>query len=150
TSEADRLPRVRVVTERRAWPPMELALLGEHQAANAAVVVAVVEELRALGFSLSEEAVAAGLASVQWPARLGVMIRRLLVTLDCAPTLASAQGLVDPLRTSVLLPPDARRLLIFGGSSDKDLEGMLRLLAPPFDHVYLTRFNNPRSVVPEQ
>ena len=37
---------VAVTTRRRPWPALELGLLGEHQAANAAVVVACVEQLR--------------------------------------------------------------------------------------------------------
>jgi dihydrofolate synthase/folylpolyglutamate synthase len=150
TPESDRLPRVRIVSGRRAWPAMELGLFGEHQAANAAVVVATVEELRALGLSISDRAVAEGLRSVQWPARLEVMSRRPLVILDCAHNLASAQALVDTLQTSLLLPADVRRFLIFAGSNDKDLSGMLELLAPHFDHFYLTHYNSPRSVPPEQ
>jgi dihydrofolate synthase/folylpolyglutamate synthase len=43
-----------------------------------------------------------------------------------------------------------KRLLIFAGSSDKDIAGMLRLLAPAFDHVFVTRFGpHPRSVPAE-
>src|SRR5207248_395901 len=36
-------------------------------------------------------------------------------------------------------------------SSDKDLAGILHLLAPHFDHAYLTRYtDNPRAVAPEK
>src|SRR5262249_27566555 len=39
----------------------------------------------------------------------------------------------------------------FAGSSDKDLAGMLGVLAPHFDHAFLTRYrDNPRSVPPER
>jgi dihydrofolate synthase / folylpolyglutamate synthase len=154
TAGADRLPRVRVTTERRAWPPLEVGLLGEHQAANAAVAVAVVEQLRDEGLHLSGAAVAAGLAGVRWPARLEVVGRRPLLVLDCAHNLASVQALLDTLAES--FPAHApgkgpRRLLIFAGSGDKDLAGMLRLLAPHFDHAFLTRFtSNPRAVPPER
>src|SRR5438552_3735883 len=41
--------RVRIRTRQRAWPAIELSLLGEHQAANAAVAVACVERLREEG-----------------------------------------------------------------------------------------------------
>src|SRR5207249_2323569 len=52
------------------------------------------------------------------------------------------------LRTSF---PQGRRLLIFAGSNDKDLSGMMRVLAPHFQHAWLTRYtNNPRSADPEQ
>src|SRR5262249_22185568 len=84
TAAGDRPPRVRVTTGRRAWPVLEVGLLGEHQAANAAVAVAAVEELREAGLAVDDAAVAAGLASVRWPARLEVVGRRPLVVLDCA------------------------------------------------------------------
>ena len=82
---------------------MELGLLGEHQAANAAVAVACVEQLRAEGFSIRDDAVAAGLAGVYWPARMEVLGRDPLVVLDCAHNVASVQALVDTLQTS--FPP---------------------------------------------
>ena len=158
TAEAERRPRVQVTTRARAWPPLELGLLGEHQAANAAVAVAVLEELAAAGLPVPEAAVAAGLASVRWPARLEVVRRRPLVLLDCAHNLASALGLVEALEASFPAhrpgpagAPSPRRLLLFAGSADKDLAGMLEVLAPHFRHAYLTRYaGSLRAAAPEQ
>jgi dihydrofolate synthase / folylpolyglutamate synthase len=140
--------RVSVITERRHWPEFELNLLGDHQAANAAVVIACVEILQTEGWRLPDAAVAAGLAEVSWPARLEVIERKPLIVLDCAHNVASALALVRTLQASF---PPARRLLIFAGSSDKDLAGMFRVLAPHFAHAFLTRYtNNPRSVPAER
>jgi len=138
---------------RRGWPVMELGLLGEHQAANAAVAIACVEELRGQGWHIPDAAVAAGLAGVRWPARLEVVQRRPLVVLDCAHNRASAAALVDALAAS--FPPAGprgpHRYLIFAGSADKDLVGMFEVLAPHFRHAFLTRYaNSPRAVPPEQ
>jgi dihydrofolate synthase/folylpolyglutamate synthase len=130
-------PTVTVTTRLRTWPAMAVGLLGEHQAANAATAVAAVEVLRTRGFQLSDEAVAAGLAAVRWPARLEVMSTRSLVVLDCAHTVASAEALVAALRESF---PAGPRHLIFAASSDKDVAGMLRILAPTFDRITLTRY----------
>lgn len=156
-------PVARVVTDQFIWPPMRLKLLGEHQAANAALVVAAVEELRSSGPEIPQEAVARGLAEVHWPARLEILQRRPLVILDCAHNVASAEMLRDTLRQSFplgegngaaadckpLRPP--QRFLVFAGSSDKDLEGMLRVLAPVFQRIFLTRYgHNPRCVPPEE
>lgn len=141
-----RRPRVEVITKRRAWPMMELSLLGEHQAANAAVAVACVEQLRAAGWHVSDAAVAGGLANVDWPARLEVLSHRPLVVLDCAHNVASAEALVQTLRSSF---PPARRLLVFASSNDKDVAGIFRVLGPHFQHIFLTRYgNNPRSIPP--
>jgi dihydrofolate synthase/folylpolyglutamate synthase len=148
TADGERRPRVQVVTGRHTWPELELGLLGEHQAANAAVVLACVEQLRAEGLRIDDRAVAMGLAGVDWPARLEVLGRRPIMVLDCAHNLASAQALVDTLHASF---PPARRLLVFAGSSDKDLAGMLRLLAPHFSQAFLTRYqSNPRGAPAEQ
>jgi dihydrofolate synthase/folylpolyglutamate synthase len=148
TAAGLRRPRVTVTTRRRHWPEMELNLLGEHQAANAAVAIACIERLQAEGWHVADAAVAAGLAQVRWPARMEVVGRRPLVVLDCAHNVASALALVETLRSTFSA---GRRLLLFAGSSDKDLPGMFRVLGPHFQHVYLTRYtNNPRSTPPEQ
>jgi dihydrofolate synthase/folylpolyglutamate synthase len=139
-----RRTRVEVTTWRRRWPWMEVNLLGEHQAANAAVAVACVEEMRAMGWHLPDAAVTAGLAGVVWPARMELAGRDPLIVLDCAHNVASAEALVRTLESSF---PPGRRYLIFAGSGDKDVAGMFRVLAPAFAHVFLTRFtSNPRAV----
>ncbi len=141
-------PRMTVTTAGRSWPVMELGLLGEHQAANAAVATVCVEQLRRLGIPVTDTAVRTGLAEVHWPARLEVFGGRPLVVLDCAHNLASAQALVDTLLVSF---PAGRRWLVFAGSSDKDLAGMLELLAPHVAHAFLTAsHSNARSVPPAQ
>src|SRR5207237_4066822 len=128
-----RCPRVTVMTKRRTWPAMELSLLGEHQAANAAVAVACVEQLREAGWHLSDAAVARGLAHVDWPARLEVLGHQPLVVLDCAYNVASAAALVQTLQVSF---PPARRLLVFASSNDKDVPGIFRVLGPHFQHAF--------------
>jgi dihydrofolate synthase/folylpolyglutamate synthase len=145
-AEADRRPRVAVTTRRRDWPELELSLLGEHQAANAAVAVAAVERLGDAGLPVPEAAVGQGLAVLDWPARLEVLGRRPLVVLDCAHNVASVQALVDTLKRSF---PPSRRQLVLAVSSDKDVPGMLRVLAGHFDHFLLTRYHSPRSVPAE-
>jgi dihydrofolate synthase/folylpolyglutamate synthase len=149
---------------------MKLGLWGEHQAANAALAVACVELLQDQGLRIADEAVQAGLANVQWPARMEIVGYQPLVVLDCAHNVASAQALVETLRTS--FPPTeseshepgkdgskddlrpgilGKRVLIFAGSNDKDLAGMLKALSSSFDHVFLTRYSHsPRAVEPER
>ena len=74
-----------------------------------------------------------------------------LVLLDCAHNVASAQALLDTLQASFPLQASGRRILIFASSRDKDVAGMLAVLAPHFAHVIVTRFaDNPRAVPPEQ
>lgn len=145
----ERWPMVQVTTARRAWPVMNLGLIGEHQARNAAVAIAATEELMARGIAIGARAVADGLARVVWPARLEIVARHPFVLLDCAHNVASARALVQALTES--FPPSMRRHLIFGGNRDKDLAGMLAVLAPCFDNIFLTASQGTaRCVAPEQ
>jgi dihydrofolate synthase / folylpolyglutamate synthase len=79
---------------------------------------------------------------------LEVVGRQPWIVLDCAHNTASVEALIDTLRESF---PPGRRWLILAASSDKDVPGMVRLLAPHFDHFLLTRYaQNQRAVAPEQ
>jgi dihydrofolate synthase/folylpolyglutamate synthase len=141
-------PRVQVTTEQRRWPALEVNLLGEHQAANAALAIACVEDLRKEGLHIPDAAVAAGLREVVWPARMEVVGRRPLMVVDCAHNVASAAALVQTLEVSF---PPLRRVLVFAGSTDKDVAGMFRVMAPHFASVIATRYtDNPRAFPAEQ
>jgi dihydrofolate synthase/folylpolyglutamate synthase len=138
--------RVAVRTPERDWPLLEVGLLGSHQAANAALVIVGVEILRKAGFDIDDGAVRTGLAHVRWPARMEVCRDRPLVVLDCAHNVASSEALIDTLLCSF---PKGRRILVFAASSDKDLGGILSVLAPHFEDAYLTRYtSNPRGANP--
>jgi dihydrofolate synthase/folylpolyglutamate synthase len=125
-----------------------LSMPGRHQAANAALAVAAVEELRRMGWQLPDESIRRGLAGVVSPARVEVVGRLPTVVLDAAHNAASIAALVETLDESFSA---ARRLLIFAASAEKDLDGMLRLLLGRFDRIIFTRYlENPRAVPPEQ
>lgn len=131
----------------RQFNGLRLKLLGRHQAANAAVVVATLERLRDLGWELPEQAIRDGLANASFPARIEVIAQRPTIVVDAAHNCASIEALVATLDESF---PPSPRLLIFATSRDKDARGMLRLLLPKFDEVIVTRFvGNPRSAPPE-
>jgi dihydrofolate synthase/folylpolyglutamate synthase len=141
------LPRVSVGSRSREWPPMTLGLLGEHQAANAAVAVCCVEQLRERGWTVHDEAVIEGLERVCWPARQEILGRRPWIMLDCAHNVASIEALVCSVSASF---PESRRYLVFAASNDKDIPGMFRALGSCFTHIYLTRYaHSQRCVAPE-
>ena len=124
-----------------------LRLPGRHQAANAAVALAVLQELSRAGWDVPEAAVRRGLGELAWPARVEVLSRRPTVVLDAAHNVASIEALVETLRESFAA---ARRILIFASSQDKDHRGMLQRLLGCFDEILWTRYlDNPRAVPPE-
>lgn len=127
---------------------ISLGLLGRHQATNAAVALAAVEELRRQGFAIPESAVRRGLAEMHWPARVEVVARRPAVVVDAAHNAASIAALLESLDDSFSA---AHRFLIFATTQEKDLHGMLRLLTGRFDRIVFTRYtNSPRGVPPEE
>ncbi len=144
----ERRASVQVSTWQREWPWMDLHLMGEHQAANASVVLATIDALRERGWQIDEAAVANGLGAVRWPSRVEVVGRAPWMVLDCAHNAASAHALVATL--AEVLPP-TRRILVFGCSNDKEIPAILRILAPHFAHACFTRYANPpRAVPPDQ
>jgi dihydrofolate synthase/folylpolyglutamate synthase len=142
-------PAILVHTTHRQWAGMGLNLIGPHQAANAAVAVAVVERLRERKVVIPAAAVAEGLGTVEWPARVEVLGHRPTVVLDCAHNLPSVQSLLATLEESV--PNMGGRRLVFAVSNDKPWTDMLRALARYFTAYYLTTYgSNPRCVPPEK
>lgn len=126
---------------------LRCGLLGRHQAHNAAVALATLNELERQGWTIPEAAIRRGLADVRWPARVEVVGRHPTVIIDAAHNTASVSALIDTLTESF---SRRRRVLIFATTRDKDVSGMLRLLLPEFDEIVFTRYtNNPRFVPPE-
>ena len=125
-----------------------LRLLGRHQAANAALALATIAELRRQGWLISTDAMRSGLAGAALSGRIEVVGRNPTVVLDVAHNVASAEALVASLRESFACE---QRVLLFAASRDKDVPGMLRVLLPYFDRVVVTEFQeNPRAVPAEQ
>ncbi len=148
TANSFRPLRLAVRIGTRTLENLEVSLVGEHQALNAAVAVATVFQLKVQGVPIGEDAIRKGLANLFWPGRLERLGDRPLVLVDCAHNVTSAEAFVAALKASY--PKSGKRILIFAASRDKDLTGMLAVLTPYFDTTVLTRFEkNPRSVPPE-
>lgn len=136
---AGQWPRLRWRCGTSIGPWLDLNLWGQHQADNAALALQTVELLRQQNIAVPDAAVAEGLRSVRWPARLEIIGRSPWIVLDCAHNPASIAAtrawFVDHL-------PAQRRQLLLGLSKDKDLPGIISELVGHFDQVYLTRYAN--------
>lgn len=141
-------PSTVTVRTRRQYPPMPLGLLGEHQGVNAAIAVAVVEQLRDQGLTFTDKALAQGLAAVTWPGRIQVVEHQPACIIDCAHNVPSVEALLGTLRRA--FPTVRQKRCVLAVSSDKPYPEMLAALAGYFDHFHLTRYGlNPRGVPPE-
>jgi dihydrofolate synthase/folylpolyglutamate synthase len=134
---------LRLTTPRGVYPPIVLALRGDHQARNAAVAVRLLELLDERGVPLSEAAIAAGLAGARWPARLDLIPvgggREVLV--DGAHNPAGAAALEAYVRSEW---PDGLPL-VFGAMRDKHAAEMLGPLARIAQPLILTTAPGPRA-----
>jgi dihydrofolate synthase / folylpolyglutamate synthase len=127
------------------YAPVQLGLAGQHQRDNAAVAVAALAELAGRGFAIGKRAIARGLASVRWPARLEVLPARAhgraRHLLDAAHNPDGCVALADHLSRERRRP----RVLVFGVMADKDFPLMLRTLAPQVEHVIYAAPKLPRA-----
>ena len=122
-------------------PPVGMP--GEHQRRNAAAALAVIDHLEALKVvQVSKEDRRAALATVSHPGRFEQIGD---VILDGAHNPHGAGVLVDTLRERALRP-----VLVVATSSDKDVRGIARVLAPAVCAVVATRYQQDRAVAPEQ
>jgi dihydrofolate synthase/folylpolyglutamate synthase len=134
-----------------------IAMRGPHQAANAAVALATVTELRHQSWCFSTDAIRRGLSEAVLPGRVEYIAGQIAdaelrgwpdVVIDTAHNQASARALVATLAE---LPRHRRRTLILSVSSDKDVTAILQELVPFFDQVVATQYqNNPRAVPAEE
>lgn len=122
-------------------------LIGEHQAINAAVALAAIEQVNQAGFSISPEAQAKGLQQVQWAGRLEILQSRPTVIVDAAHNRASARYLADALTKLFTAKP---LILVFGAKGDKDIAGMMEELLSIADTLIVTQAIDARAENPAQ
>jgi dihydrofolate synthase / folylpolyglutamate synthase len=130
---------------RGTYGELFVPLFGEHAARNAGAAVVAVEAL--FGRELAPDAVRAALASATSPGRLEVMSRQPLIVLDGAHNPAGAETLSAALREAFTWD---RLLLVLAISDNKDVDGIVRELAPLADRVYATRNASERSTPAER
>lgn len=119
----------------------DLPLLGQFQRANVAAALAALL-LLPVGAGVTDAALARGLASARWPGRLELVRRQPLTIVDGAHNADSAARLRHALAETF---PGRELLLVLGTSTDKDIPGIVRELAPAATRVILTVSSHPRA-----
>ena len=138
---------VDVATDQRRLDDVTLALSGRHQRENAAVAVALLDELARAGIAVPDDAVRAGLCRAVWPGRLErLRVDGTDILLDAAHNPAGARALAAYLVeigwTDVTL--------VFGALRDKDVRRMLELLTPLCATIVCTTAPTPRAFGAEE
>ena len=136
----------RELAERVAAIP--LALPGEHQKANAAVAVKLLDLVDSdptLNMRVGATAIRAGLSSAGWPGRLERFTwRGCRIILDAAHNPAGARVLASYLQRR----ERGGVTLVFGAMQDKAIDEMLRALAPAVASIVCTRAPGARAAAP--
>ncbi|MGY3087140.1 dihydrofolate synthase/folylpolyglutamate synthase [Hymenobacter sp. UYAg731] len=126
-------------------PNAELGLPGDYQQFNLPGVLATLDELRALGFRITEAAVRAGLRQVTTltglRGRWSIIGRQPLVVCDTGHNAAGLKAVVAQLQRL----PQERLHLVIGTVNDKDVASMLELL-PKEATYYFCAANIPRAL----
>jgi dihydrofolate synthase / folylpolyglutamate synthase len=125
---------------------LPIALPGDHQKANAAVALRLLEAIdrdTARGLRIGEDAMRAGLTMTAWPGRLETFtLGGCRVLLDAAHNPAGARALASYLQD--IAPGGVT--LVFGAMRDKAVREMLMPLAPMVASLVCATAPNPRAI----
>lgn len=135
-------------TDQSAFDHLAVPLLGEHQAINCGVALAVLDQLKREGFARITEATStAGLAGLSLEGRMEVLRFEPTLVVDAAHNAASVEAMLRGLGQHFSY--DAT-VVIFGCCNDKDISGMLGKLVAGADKIIFTRVDSIRSAEPRE
>ena len=132
----------------------EIGMLGEHQLQNASIAVCAVDVLRKKGWNISESALKDGLKNARWQARLEIVKSaetRFNLCVKNGKTLVF-DGAHNPHGAAALASAlkkyfaDERIHLVLGILADKDVDGVVGILAPLADRVTAITPSSPRAL----
>lgn len=132
----------------------EIGMLGEHQLQNASIAICAVETLREKGWSISENALIEGLKNARWQTRLEIVKNaetRFNLSVPTGKTLVF-DGAHNPHGATALAGAlkkyfaGERIHLVLGILADKDVDGVVSILAPLADRVTAIMPNSPRAL----
>ena len=137
--------RIGFETPRTSFDHLSVPLLGEHQAVNCGVALAIVDELKGRGFTITDPDCERGLSGLTLEGRMEVLREGPTVVADCAHNAESVGALFRGIGQH--FDYDCAHV-IFGCCDDKDVDGMLRRLVGGADKVVFCRVDNVRSADP--
>jgi dihydrofolate synthase / folylpolyglutamate synthase len=126
-----------------AGTPVSLALAGAHQRTNAAIAVQVLRLCPAAGIAVAHDHIVSALTAVEWPARMEWLRlpSRQDVLIDAAHNPEGAAALAAyVIETTGALP------LVLGVMKDKDVDEMIRAVAPAASRIVATQVGSPRAL----
>lgn len=120
-----------------------LPLAGEHMIYNAITAIEAVRSLSRFGIIISDDIIAAGIASSVMPARMELIKKKPVIILDGGHNEGCAKALADYIRKHLA---DKRIIMVSSMMADKDYLSYLKIVAP-FASVFIaTKADVPRAL----
>ena len=135
--------RICLTTPRSRFEHLPVPLLGEHQALNCGLALALLDELKNQGMKIDDDLVIQSLAKVYLPGRMEMIHEDPRVLVDGAHNADSMRALMRAIGQHI---PYDSMVMVFGCAGDKDIPGMMSEIATGADKVIFTQAaSNPRA-----
>ncbi len=128
------------------YDEQQLALLGEHQVQNCALVLAVIDLLRKEQYTIPEQSVHQALGAAKWPARFEVIQHNPTVVIDGAHNSDGMHALAATLST---LAQSRGIILVLGILADKDWRRMSETAVGFAERIICVTPGSPRALEAE-
>lgn len=136
-----------VVTGRFAIRDISIPLMGEHQAENCALAMALcLDVLQAQQKAFEPAAVKEKLSQLDWPGRMEVLSSDPFILLDACIHRVSCRNVKDVMRHLGI----GKATVIIGIPDDKDYAGVAREMRPVAERIILTKSQNPHYIFTEE
>ena len=139
--------RVCLTTTNTKFEHLAVPLMGEHQAINCGLALAVIDKLKQRGLPIVDSKAMEGLAKTTIPGRMEIINQTPKVIVDGAHNAASLDAMMRAIGQHV---PYDSMVVIFGCCADKDVAGMLERITSGADKVIFTKVNNIRTADPNE
>ena len=127
--------------------PFTTTLLGTYQLQNAATAIAAAGVLQNLGYDISEEDIAQGVAATRWFGRFTIVDRDPITIIDGGHNRQGAQVLRDSIEAYF---PGRKVVFVLGLLADKEIDEILSRILPVADRVYTVAVPSARTMAPEE
>ncbi len=128
--------RVCLTTPYSRFEHLPVPVLGEHQAINCGLALALLDQLKQQGLDIDDEKAIAGLAIVDLPGRMEMICSAPRVLVDGAHNADSIRALMRGIGQHI---PYDSMVMVLGCAADKDIRGMLQQVATGADKLIFTK-----------
>jgi dihydrofolate synthase / folylpolyglutamate synthase len=139
--------RVCLTTPNSKFEHLAVPLIGEHQAINCGLALAVIDRLKSRGIAINDARAMEGLSKLTVAGRMEMVSQTPRVIVDGAHNAASLDAAMRAIGQHI---PYDSMVVIFGCCADKDVPGMLQRITSGADKVIFTRIDNVRSADPHE